>query len=191
MDAGVRIAVENHAGDMQAHELVELIEAAGREYVGATLDSGNATWTLEDPMVNLEILGPYAVSDGHPGLDDLGDEQGAMVQWTAMGEGLVDLAAYLDRYERDLSRGAVQLEIISGFARPFPYLTPAFWRGYERVPSPVFAGFLALARRGRPLPPFEPGEGADREATEQRYQLGELERSLRFCRESLGLGSRS
>lgn len=28
--------------------------------VGATMDSGNATWTLEDPLSNLEILGPYA-----------------------------------------------------------------------------------------------------------------------------------
>src|ERR1700722_7975300 len=56
-DAAVMIAVENHAGDMQAWELVTLIEAAGKDYVGATLDSGNATWTLEDPRESLEILG--------------------------------------------------------------------------------------------------------------------------------------
>ena len=64
VDAGVKIAIENHAGDMQAWELVTLITEAGRDYVGATLDSGNATWTLEDPLVNLEILGPYAVATG-------------------------------------------------------------------------------------------------------------------------------
>ena len=29
MEAGVKIAVENHAGDMQAWELVTLIEEAG------------------------------------------------------------------------------------------------------------------------------------------------------------------
>src|SRR4030095_8009341 len=34
VDAGVKIAVENHAGDMQARELVQLIEAAGKDYVG-------------------------------------------------------------------------------------------------------------------------------------------------------------
>ena len=50
VDAGVKIAIENHAGDMQAWELVTLIEAAGKEYVGATFDSGNSTWTLEDPI---------------------------------------------------------------------------------------------------------------------------------------------
>src|SRR5262249_163390 len=63
-DAGVKIAIENHAGDMQAWELVTLIEAAGKEYVGATLDSGNATWTMEDPLESLETLGPYVLSTG-------------------------------------------------------------------------------------------------------------------------------
>ncbi len=50
MDAGVKIAIENHAGDMQAWELVTLIEAAGKDYVGANVDAGNATWTMEDPL---------------------------------------------------------------------------------------------------------------------------------------------
>jgi 3-oxoisoapionate decarboxylase len=49
---------------MQAWELVDLITAAGTSYVGATLDPGNAVWTLEDPMVNLELLGPYTVTTG-------------------------------------------------------------------------------------------------------------------------------
>ena len=64
MDAGIKIAIENHAGDMQAWELVKLIEEAGPDYVGATMDSGNAVWTLEDPMVSLETLGKYAVTTG-------------------------------------------------------------------------------------------------------------------------------
>ena len=58
--------MENHAGDMQAWELVNLIEAAGPDFVGATMDPGNATWTMEDPMVNLELLGPYARHNRHP-----------------------------------------------------------------------------------------------------------------------------
>lgn len=61
-DYGVVIAVENHSGDMQARELRDLIEAAGKDFVGACLDSGNAMWMVEDPMVTLEILGPYTVT---------------------------------------------------------------------------------------------------------------------------------
>src|SRR5436190_4765672 len=64
LDAGVKIAVENHARDMQAWELITLIEEAGREFVAATMDSGNATWALEDPLHNLELLGPYALTSG-------------------------------------------------------------------------------------------------------------------------------
>ncbi len=42
MDAGVKVAIENHAGDMQARELKMLVEAAGPEFVGVCIDSGNA-----------------------------------------------------------------------------------------------------------------------------------------------------
>lgn len=58
-DAGVKIAVENHAGDLRASELASLVERAGKDFVGVNIDPGNAVWALEDPLDNLEILGPY------------------------------------------------------------------------------------------------------------------------------------
>src|SRR5207249_10502185 len=97
LDSGVKIAVENHAGDMQAWELLTLIEEAGREFVGATMDSGNASWALEDPLHNLELLGPYAVSTGIRDSAAWETEEGAMLQWTAMGEGIVDWKRYFAR----------------------------------------------------------------------------------------------
>ena len=98
IDAGVKIAVENHAGDMQAHELVQLIEAAGKDYVGANMDSGNAVWTLEHPMQSLEVLGPYALTTSLRDSAIWESEKGAVVQWTAMGDGTVDLKAYFARF---------------------------------------------------------------------------------------------
>src|SRR5580704_4099792 len=59
LDLGVRIAVENHAGDMQAREVKGLIEAAGTDFVGSCLDTGNPMWVAEDPFVTLETLAPY------------------------------------------------------------------------------------------------------------------------------------
>src|SRR5436309_2927954 len=99
LDLGVKIAVENHAGDMQAWELVTLIEAAGKDYVGANLDSGNAAWTLEDPLESLEILGPFAATTSLRDSMIWETPDGAKVQWTAMGEGVVDWQAYFDRFE--------------------------------------------------------------------------------------------
>ncbi len=184
LDAGVKIAVENHAGDMQAWELVTLIEAAGKDYVGVTLDAGNATWTLEDPMASLEILGPYTLTTGLRDSMVWEYTDGAKVQWTATGEGLVDQRAYFKRFAELCPGVPANLEIISGFARPLPYLQEDFWRVYPKARASEFAKFLAMAKRGKAL---EGHHSADKTA-EQEYQRSELERSLKYCKEVVGLG---
>ncbi|MFN7139556.1 MAG: sugar phosphate isomerase/epimerase family protein, partial [Limisphaerales bacterium] len=94
IDANVKIAMENHAGDMHSREVVQLVEAAGKDYVGVNMDSGNALWTMEDPLQSLEILGPYTVTTSLRDGMVWESENGATVQWTAMGEGLVDWKKY-------------------------------------------------------------------------------------------------
>ena len=188
MDAGVTIAVENHAGDMQAWQLVELIEKAGPEFVGATLDSGNATWTLEDPYTNLKILAPFAVSTGIRDSMLWRNEDGVSVQWTAMGEGLTDWNSYMDHYMQVCPDTPVQLEIISGFAFPFPVNREEFWDNYKDIRAMEYSKWLELADRGYSMPAFSPAEGEDRQKATQQYQMAELERSLRYCKEVLGLG---
>jgi sugar phosphate isomerase/epimerase len=188
VDAGVKIAVENHAGDMQAWELAGLVESAGKDFVGVTVDSGNATWALEDPLENLRILGPYSVTSGIRDSMVWEEGPGVKVQWTAMGDGCVDLKAYMDEYEKLCPRAPVQLEIISGFARPFPYLEKEFWKEYPKARASDLAAFLALAKRGKPLPSYKAPPGADPKEAERSYQKDELERSVRYSRETLGLG---
>ncbi|MHB8520656.1 MAG: sugar phosphate isomerase/epimerase family protein [Limisphaerales bacterium] len=184
LDAGLKIAVENHSGDMQAWELAALIEAAGPDCVGATMDAGNATWTLEDPLTNLEILGPYAVTTGIRDSAVWETPDGAAVQWTAMGDGTIDFKAYVRRFGELCSNCPFILEIISGPVRAFPYLQPEFWGPYLKVRTHEFARFLALAKRGRaPRPGRLRGGKAG-----QAFQEAELERSVRYCKEILGLG---
>lgn len=187
MDAGIKIAIENHAGDMQAWELVNLIEEAGKEYVGATLDSGNATWTMEDPLASLEILGPYTLSTGIRDSMVWEYDEGAKVQWTAIGEGLLDWKNYFERFVALCPTVPVNLEIISGGARPIPYLRKDFWKVWPKAKASDFAKFLAMAKRGKPL---DSHRSPDNKA-EQEYQKAELERSLRFCKAMLGLGLKS
>ena len=64
LDAGVSIAVENHAQICGVKNWLILIERAGPEYVGATLDSGKATWTFENPIQTSSKPAPFAVSSG-------------------------------------------------------------------------------------------------------------------------------
>ncbi len=188
IDAGVKIAIENHAGDMQAWQLASLIEECGRDYTGATLDSGNATWTLEDPMRNLEILGPYAVTTGIRDSAIWEIPEGAAVQWTAMGEGQVDWRKYFDRFAELCPSVPVQLEIISGAQRQYHYMKDDFWQYYQDIRAHEFSRFTSMARNGRPRDPFKVPEGKDRKTTEQEYQRSELEKSIKYCREVLGLG---
>ncbi len=191
LDTGVKIAIENHAGDMQAWELVTLVEAAGRDYVGVTYDSGNVTWTLEDPIASLTRLAPYIVCTHIRDSMVWETETGARVAWTAIGEGCTDARALFAKLAELCPGVAVHAEIISGFSIEFPYLDPAFWEVWPKARGADFARFLALAKKGRPVPPFRPPEGVDRQQAEREYQKAELERSLAWCREVAGLGLKS
>jgi len=189
VDAGVRIAVENHAGDMHSTELVRLVEAAGADFVGVNLDSGNALWTLEDPLDSLERLGKYTLTTSLRDSAVWSSDLGARVQWTAMGEGDIDQKAYFERFRQLCSGVPVHIETISGFSREFAFAQPAFWKAWPDMRASDFAKFVAIAARGRPRETWQPPTGVDRQKAEQQYQRGEIERSLVYCRQALGLGS--
>ena len=188
LDAGVKIAVENHAGDMQAWELVTLIEAAGKEFVGATMDSGNAAWTIEDPMVNLEILGPYAVATGIRDTAVWEIADGVQAHWAAMGGGNTDWRVYVDRYAALCPKTPFVLEIISEWGRPLLYLKDDFWKPYPKVRAREFARFIAFAKRGTPCQPYQVPAGKDKREYDKEFQKADLEQSLRYCKAVLGLG---
>ena len=180
-DLGVKVAIENHAGDMTADELVGLIESAGKDWVGANMDSGNALWTLEDPMDSLEKLGPYALSTSLRDSAVWESEKGAKVQWVPMGDGNADdLERYFARYAVLCPQVAVNIETIGGFAVEFNYLEPAFWEAWPKRTGAELARFIRIAKSGKPLTQFN---GNDKER-----QKEDLERSLRYCKTSLGLG---
>ncbi|MGE3309922.1 MAG: sugar phosphate isomerase/epimerase family protein [Limisphaerales bacterium] len=180
-DLGVKVAVENHAGDMTAAELVSLIEAAGKDWVGANMDSGNAVWTLEDPMESLEKLGPYAFTTSLRDSVVWETEKGCKVQWVAMGDGnVVDHKAYFARFAQLCPNVAVNIETIGGFAAELPYLENSFWEAWPNRTGAEFARFVRLAKAGKAISQYD-GGNRDR-------QKEDLERSLRYCKETLGLG---
>lgn len=191
LDAGVRIAIENHAGDLQAWELAELIEAAGKDHVGATVDSGNATWTVEDPFLSLKQLAPYAASSGIRDSAVWEEGTGARVVWTNVGDGNVDWDAYMDYFEGHCPGVPILIETISGADRPFNYLEPDFWKTYPKARASDLAAFIAFAKQGKPyVAPDGRPTGENTETLQQEQQRFDLERSLEYCREALGIGLR-
>ena len=177
MDAGLKVAIENHAGDMQARELKTLIEAAGPEFVGVCLDSGNPVWTIEDPHLTLETLAPY-VQTSHMRDSALWiAPEGAAVRWTRMGEGNMGMEKYIRTYVDKCPGKAVSLEVIvSNKPRMFNYRDPAFWELYKAQPAWEFARFLALCERGKPSP-ADPGDPA---ITPQARNIADVEASIKW-----------
>ena len=187
IESGVAFAVENHAGDMQAHELRDLIEAAGPDFVGATIDPGNAAWTLEDPVRNLEILAPYAKSSGVRDTMVWQDEKGKIAtQWMAVGEGNVDFARYFEIWRERCAGAPVVLETISQYGKTFAWEEDKFWEIYPEALAEDFAAYLRLAKSGRAVQKNAP-DSSDQEAV-KKFQMEELKRSLAICREKFGLG---
>lgn len=188
VDAGVKIAVENHAGDLRAAELVTLIEEAGKDYVGANVDSGNAVWAMEDPLQNLELLAPYAATTSLRDTSVWETPSGASIQWRAMGEGTIDQKSYFARFAQLCPQVPVHIETISGFNLDVPYFKDDFWKSYPNLKGAELAAFLKLTRGNKPVDTFKKPDGIDPKLAEQDYQRGELERSIKYCKEVLGLG---
>jgi sugar phosphate isomerase/epimerase len=184
LDAGLKIAVENHAGDMRATELLDLLDAAGADFTGATMDAGNAAWALEDPRQNLELLGPRALCTGIRDSTVWETPDGATMQWMAMGEGSVDWSDYFRRYAELCPDVPVFLETISGRQFPLSFKPEDLRAAYPELRPEEFAQYRRFMRRGKPQPPITPPDLA----LDPQFQLAELEKSLRHCRDVLGLG---
>jgi sugar phosphate isomerase/epimerase len=183
---GIKIAIENHAGDMQSHELKALIEAAGKSYVGANIDPGNAVWALEEPLAHLEALGPHILCSSVRDSMAWEDEKGAVIQWTAIGEGLVDFSSYARRFAELAPGVPLQVETISGFAKPLTWKQDDFWKAFPGYrDSTAFQSWVKFTQRGRAISPFQAPNGPEKKDAEIAYQKGELERSTRWLREKV------
>ena len=121
------MTVAGHAS--QAHDLSGA-NLGHANLVGANLDTGNAIWTLEDPMDVLETLGPVALCSSLRDAMVWEAPDGATMQWTAAGEGLLDWRAIADRV---------------------PVIAPEHCIGCSICTQKCFAGALAM----RPRTPAE------------------------------------
>ena len=182
LDEGIKIAIENHAGDMQARELKSLVEKAGPDFVGVCLDSGNPLWTIEDPHLTLEVLHPYVLTSHVRDSMVWNVPQGAAVTWVQMGRGNVNIDSYVRKYVELCPGKALSLESIVFGPKILPYRDPAFWDAYRQTPAWEFERYLEIAERGKPYKdePWQTGDEAQRE----RQALDE---SLAYTKRLFGL----
>jgi sugar phosphate isomerase/epimerase len=182
LDSGVKLAVENHGGDLQAREMKALVEAAGRDILGVCLDSGNPVWMLEDPHMTLEMLAPYAETSHIRDSAVWRVPEGIAVRWVNMGDGNVDIDGWVRKFIA-LRPGLPLIfeNLVSRQPRVFNVFDPKFWDNYRKMPAWEFSRFVTLADRGKPTPAIPIPAGKD----PGRQQCDDLEVCVRHTRELL------
>ena len=181
MDSGIKIAIENHAGDMQARELKSLIEQAGSDFVGVCLDSGNPLWTMEDPHLTLATLHPYVLTSHIRDSAVWNVPQGAAVTWVQMGRGNVDIDAFVHKYIELCPGKALSMESILLGPKILPFREQSFWDQYRDMPAWEFERYREIADRGKPYKE-ELWETPDQQQRERQA----LEDSLAYTKKLLG-----
>ena len=192
LEAGVKLAPENHK-DMRATEMRLLIEEAGTDIAGATVDTGNPMEVLEDPMETVEVLAPVAVGSHFRDSVLWEHPRGAAFQWTALGDGSVRIGEVVRRFIELAPDQPVILEIITG--RPpavLPYQEAEYRSRFPRLSDGDLERFIALARRGHPLMagmmiPHNAPENPVFQAAVKEQQRVDFERSIRYLRDDLGI----
>jgi sugar phosphate isomerase/epimerase len=182
VDSGVKLAVENHGGDLQAREMKMMIDAVGRDVMGVCLDSGNPVWMLEDPHMTLETLISYAETCHVRDSAVWKVPEGIAVRWVNMGDGNVDIDGWISKFIQAKPGLPIIFEnLVSARPRIHAVYDPKFWDNWRKMPAWELGRFLTLADKGTPKPATPLPEG--KTAGQQRIE--DLETCVRYTRELL------
>jgi sugar phosphate isomerase/epimerase len=150
MDAGVKLAIENHK-ELLCWQTRQVIEGAGKEFVGSYLDTGNPVFVMEDPMETMETLGPLAVTFHLRDSVIYETKNGAAVQWVPLGEGVIDFKALVARARQLCPNVNVHIKPIAG-RKPavMAYLDEKWMQDWRDKKASSLARFMGLAKNGHP-----------------------------------------
>lgn len=178
-DSGVKLAVENHGGDLQAREMKMMVEAVGTDIMGVCLDSGNPVWMLEDPHMTLEMLIPYAETSHVRDSAVWKVPEGIAVRWVNMGDGNVDIDGWIQKFIKAKPGLPIIFEnLVSANPRIHRIYDPKFWDNWRNMPAWELSRFLAVAEKGTPKPATPRPEG--KTAGQQRIE--DLEVCVKYTR---------
>jgi sugar phosphate isomerase/epimerase len=181
-DSGIKLAVENHGGDLQAREMKMMVEAVGTDIMGVCLDSGNPVWMLEDPHLTLETLIPYAETSHVRDSAVWKVPEGIAVRWVNMGDGNVDIDGWIRKFVQAKPGLPIVFEnLVSGNPRVHAIYDQKFWDNWRKMPAYEFSRFLAVAERGKPTPAVPRPEGK----TAGQQKIDDMAVCIKYTRELL------
>jgi sugar phosphate isomerase/epimerase len=191
LDAGIKFAFENHAGDLRTEELIPVINEVGTDICGALFDPANALWAMEDPMKALKKLGSTILCTSVRDVTIWETDEGATFQGMAIGEGMLDFPLYAKTVAELCPDVPLHVETISNSARPVPYLTDEFWKGFPNLSADGIIDFLKLAKIGLPQEIISPPDGKNKKEFDIELQQSELLKSFEYLRKNCNAGLKS
>ncbi len=190
LDAGIKFAFENHAGDLRSEELLALIKETGTDICGALFDPANAVWAMEDPMQSLKILGENIICTSVRDIIAWETKEGATFQGMAIGEGMIDFRFYAKTMAEFSPGVPLHVETISNSAREIPYFKPEFWKGFPHLSASGIIDFLKLLKDGIPQQINTPASEISQKDFDIQHQQSELLKSFKFLRKNCNVGQK-
>lgn len=148
-ELGLTLALENH-GDLvdRGHQIVEFIEGIGIPSVRLNYDTGNAWYYARGGLDPVKELNEVASVVAHVHVKDPRVDDGVM-QWVALGEGVLDLTALGAALRNRLPAIPVSLELsLRQRSRNFE----PRWRAPEVPPLPEIRGIIDRSLKALRLP---------------------------------------
>jgi sugar phosphate isomerase/epimerase len=136
------LAIENHKA-WRSQELADWVKAIGSEYVGVCLDLVNNVSLIETPQQTIDTLAPYTifVSFKDIGVDFY--DQGILLSEVPFGDGYLDLAGIVARFQKKNPRMLFQLEMLTRDPLKVPIFTEQYWKVFDDR-SPASSRDLAM-----------------------------------------------
>ena len=188
LDAGIKFAFENHAGDLCSEELLTLINETGTDICGALFDPSNAVWAMEDPMQALKILGENIICTSVRDIVVWETDEGATFQGMAIGEGMLDYQLYAKTLAELCPGVPLHVETISNSPWPISFLKPEFWKGFPNLSASKIIEFLKLDKKGTSQEIIHPPNGTNKRVFDIELQQTELKNSFDYLRKNCNAG---
>ena len=190
LEAGVKIAFENHAGDLRNDEVIEVITRTGVDIVGILFDPANAVWALEDPMESLDVFKDYIVCTSIRDVEIWKTDTGAAYQCKAVGEGMLDFKKYAKIISKSCPGLPLHIETISNRTTDLPFETSDFMKGFPELSQKDLEKFIKCASQGEFQGVLEPknNDRASKKAFNIKLEQQELQKSIDYLRKNCNVG---
>jgi len=188
LEAGIKFAIENHAGDLRAEEILKIVEATGTDICGILYDPANAVWVLENPMETLKKLKKHILCTSVRDVIVWQTKDGAKYQCKAVGEGMLNFKKYVKIVAKNCPGVPIHVESISNSVINIPFQTAAFLKGFPDLTREEIDKFRTLASKGKTQYLLTPKNGVSKEEFEIKLQKEELQKSFAYLRNHCNTG---